>query len=240
MSSPGNLAATLAHVKVLAFDVGGSIFDWQSATRSAVRSLAKDRRVEVDDKTFCFTWRRRMFEELTRVRHGERARTNADGLHRELLDELAPQYPQLELSSTDRDELNEAWHRMDVWPDVPDALVALRERYTVTILTVLSLSIIVDSSKYAGINWDAYISCEMLTHYKPEPEAYQAAARLLRVDPSEVMMVAVHPPDLAAAQRAGMKTAMVAPKLEEMGSAGDTSGFDVVAADYTDLVRQIC
>ena len=230
----------LSTIKALTFDVGGSVFDWQTATRRAVSNLAGARNVEVDDREFCFTWRRRMFEELRDMRHGERERTNADGLHRFVLDELAEAHPQLELSAADRDELTTVWHAMDVWDDVPAALPRLRERYVVSILTVLSLGIVVDSSKHAGIDWDAYISCEFLSHYKPEPEAYHEGARLLGYRPDEVMMVAVHPGDLAAAQRAGMKAAYVAPKLEEMGSAGSTDGFEVIATDYGDLADQIC
>ena len=227
-------------IKVLTFDVGGSIFDWQTATRTAVRTLASERGVAVDDRAFCFTWRRRMFEQLAEVRHGKRPWQNADAIHRAVLDELAEEYPSLELTADDRDALNRAWHRMDVWEDVPESLVALRERYVVAILTVLSLSIVVDSSKHAGIDWDAYLSCEFLGVYKPEAEAYRAGARLLGATPEETMMVAVHPPDLAAAQRAGLRAAYVKPKLEEMGSRGDTGGFEVIAEDYRDLARQLC
>jgi len=226
-------------IKVLTFDVGGSIFDWQTATRTAVRTLASERGVEVDDRAFCFTWRRRMFEQLAEVRHGKRPWQNADAIHRAVLDELATEYPALELTPDDRDGLNRAWHRMDVWEDVPESLAALRERHVVAILTVLSLSIVVDSSKHAGIDWDAYLSCEFLGVYKPDPEAYRTGARLLGAMPEETMMVAVHPPDLAAAQRAGLKAAYVKPKLEEMGSRGDTGGFEVIAEDYRDLARQL-
>ena len=92
-------------IKVLTFDVGGSIFDWQTATRTAVRALAAEREVEVDDEAFCFTWRRRMFEQLTEVRHGDRPWQNADAIHRAVLDELAEAHPQLELTPEDRDGL---------------------------------------------------------------------------------------------------------------------------------------
>lgn len=227
-------------VKALTFDVGGSIFDWQTATRSAVRKLAQERGVTVDDAGFAFTWRRRMFEQLGEVRSGARPWQNADQIHRAVLDELAEQFPALALSAADRDALNRAWHRMGVWEDVPDALKRLRERYVVSILTVLSLAIVVDSSKFAGIDWDAYLSCEFLGRYKPDAEAYQTAARLLGAEPAETMMVAVHPPDLAAAARAGLRTAYVKPKLQEAGSRGPTDAFDIRAEDYRDLVRQLC
>ena len=230
----------MTEVKVLTFDVGGSIFDWQTATRQAVRALANDRNVQVDDRAFCFTWRRRMFEQLAEVRAGARPWQNADQIHRNVLDELATEYSDLELSASDLDDLNRAWHRMGVWEDVPESLAALRERYVVAILTVLSLAIVVDSSKHAGIDWDAYLSCEFLGVYKPDAAAYQTAARLLGATPEETMMVAVHPPDLAAAARAGLQTAYVQPKLEEAGSRGDASGFDIRAVDYRDLARQLC
>ena len=227
-------------IKALTFDVGGSIFDWQTATRRAVRALADARGAAVDDAAFAMTWRRRMFEELARVRGGELPWQNADQLHRAILDELADAYPQLELSEADRDELNRAWHRMGVWDDVPDALRELREHYVVSILTVLSLSIVVDSSRHAGIDWDAYLSCEFLGAYKPDPSVYLTAARLLGAAPDEVMMVAVHPPDLLAAQRAGLKTAYVKPKLWEPGAEGPTDAFDISADDYGTLARQLC
>ena len=172
---------------------------------------------------------RAIFRGATRIR-----------IHLEVLDELGEQHDELELTSDDKQRLNSAWHRMDVWEDVPAALIRLRERYVVSILTVLSLSIVVDSSKHAGIDWDAYLSCEFLGVYKPEPEAYQKAARLFGVEPSETMMVACHPPDLAAAQRAGLKAAHVKPKVWEMGSEGDSSGFEIQAESYTDLADQLC
>ena len=226
-------------IKALTFDVGGSVFDWQTATRKAVRGIADARGVEVDDGAFAMTWRRRMFEELGKVRRGDLPWQNADQLHRAVLDELADAYPQLELTARDRDDLNRAWHRMGVWDDVPEALRRLREHYIVSILTVLSLSIVVDSSRHSGIDWDAYLSCEFLGVYKPAAEAYQMAARLLGAEPHEVMMVAVHPGDLLAAQRAGMKTGYVKPKLWEPGAEGPTDGFDVSAEDYGDFARQL-
>ncbi|MCY3860006.1 MAG: HAD-IA family hydrolase [Gammaproteobacteria bacterium] len=227
-------------IKVLTFDVGGSVFDWQSSTQAAVKELADERRVELDVPAFCFQWRRRMFETLAEVRKGDLSWRNADQIHLEVLDELGEQHDELELTSDDKQRLNSAWHRMDVWEDVPAALIRLRERYVVSILTVLSLSIVVDSSKHAGIDWDAYLSCEFLGVYKPEAEAYRKAARLFGVKPSQTMMVACHPPDLAAAQRAGLKAAHVKPKVWEMGSEGDSSAFEIQAESYTDLADQLC
>lgn len=80
-------------IKALTFDVGGSIFDWQTSTRSAVRALAESKGVEIDDEAFAFDWRRRMFETLGEVRAGDLSWRNADQIHRDKLDELAQWYP---------------------------------------------------------------------------------------------------------------------------------------------------
>ena len=167
---------------------------------------------------------------------------NADELHRMAIDDVAPNHPALELSDADKDDLTMAWHRMNVWPDFPPALEALRTRYTTTILTVLSWGIAVDSSKNGGLSWDGIISCEFLGHYKPEPEAYQGAAKLLGLKPEQCMMVAAHPGDLRAAMRAGMHSAYV-PRIESNAESSD-DGFpladiDVNAENFDALVEQI-
>ncbi len=50
--------------------------------------------------------------------------------------------------------------------------------------------------------------------YKPAPAVYQTAARLLDVEPTELMMVAAHPSDLRGARAAGLRTAFVDRPLE--------------------------
>ena len=50
--------------------------------------------------------------------------------------------------------------------------------------------------------------------YKPAPAAYRTAARLLGVEPAELMLVAAHPWDLEGARNAGLKTAFVDRPLE--------------------------
>ena len=65
-------------VKVMAFDVGGSVFDWQTAVRRDVVTLATQHGTEIDDHTFAHAWRRRMFEMVREVRHGDRDWCNAD------------------------------------------------------------------------------------------------------------------------------------------------------------------
>lgn len=237
------MAVDLNTIKALTFDVGGTIFDWHHTIREEVQRLTQARGVEIDCAGFTNHWRRRMFELLAQVRRGDLPWMNADELHRRALDDILGNDPSLDLTTTERDDLNQVWHRLRVWQDAPHALERLRSRYTGVVLTVLSWAIVVDSSKRAGITWDGILSCEFLGHYKPDPEAYHAGVRLLGIAPHEAMMVAAHPGDLRAAKAAGLHTAFV-PRPGERGEGNDPDlspqpDFDVNAADFDDLAKQI-
>jgi len=232
-------------VEALTFDVGGSVFDWKNAVRTEIHKRALAAGADVDADQFADEWRVRMFSILDRVRNGELRRINSDRMHRLALEDIAPSYAQMELSAGELDEINTVWHRMPVWPEFPDALMRLREHYRVVVLTVLSFASVVDSSKYNGISWDGVLSCEFLGQYKPNPEAYLQACHLLGLQPARVMMVATHPLDLEAARGAGLKTALVRPKFREPERSGisskvNTSNYDCIAADYTDLADRLC
>ncbi len=235
--------ANLSNVKALAWDIGGTVFDWHHTIRDEVAAIAAVQGVELDAPKFTNMWRFRMFERLQLVRRGDLPWLNADQLHRRVLDEVMEAHPQLQLGMAERDELNQVWHRMNAWPDAAAALEALRSHYKVTVLTVMSWAIAVDCSKHNGISWDGILSCEFLGHYKPEPEAYLASARYLGLDISEVMMCAAHKNDLMAAARAGMPTAYV-PITGERGDGNDPDlspdpSFTVNATNYPDLARQL-
>lgn len=235
----------MTQIQALAFDVGGSVFDWKSAVREEIEARAQAQGVEIDSEAFAMDWRFRMFEILGQARRSEIPRLNADEMHRRALDDLAAKYSDLALSPQERDEVNQAWHRMKAWPDFPAALIRLQEHYRVVVLTILTFSIVVDCSKVSGITWDGIISCEFLSHYKPQPEAYQAGCRLLGLPTDQVMMVAVHPLDLKAASAAGLRTAYVEPYLQEPALPGFSAeptpeAYDYYAKDFTDLADQLC
>ena len=233
----------LSNVKALAWDIGGTIFDWHNTIKGEVSAIADAQGVELDAAAFTNMWRFTMFKRLQLVRRGDLPWLNADQLHRRVLDEVMDAHPQLKLDMNERDKLNQVWHRMNAWPGSAECLEALRSRYKVTVLTVMSWAIAVDCSKHNGISWDGILSCEFLGHYKPEPEAYQASARYLGLDISEVMMCAAHKGDLQAAARAGMPTAYV-PVLGERGEGNDPDmspdpSFTINATNFPDLTRQL-
>ena len=235
----------LSNIKALTWDVGGTVFDWRGGIQKEVRRLAAEQDADMDITQFATDWRRWMFQRLALVRSGELPWMNADQIHRQVLDDVLDKHSALTLSESERDELNEVWHKLNSWPDAADAIARIRERHTIVVLTVLSWAIVVDCSKRNGIDWDGILSCEFLGHYKTDPEAYLAALRLLRLDPSQAMMVAAHKNDLLGAKAAGLRTAYVHREGESdvfPGSSDPESAaaeFDIVAVDFPDLADKL-
>ena len=103
----------LSNVKALAWDVGGTIFDWHHTIKGEVTAIAEAQGVELDAAAFTNMWRFTMFKRLQLVRRGDLPWLNADQLHRRVLDEVMDAHPQLTLDPSERDELNQVWHRMN-------------------------------------------------------------------------------------------------------------------------------
>jgi 2-haloacid dehalogenase len=93
-------------------------------------------------------------------------------------------------------------------------MARLRRRFVLASLSNGNLRLLVDMARRAGMAWDAILGGDVARAYKPAPEAYDAAARLLALEPAECLMVAAHPADLAAAASRGLRTAYVHRPLE--------------------------
>jgi 2-haloacid dehalogenase len=155
---------------------------------------------------------------------------NIDDVHRSVLDELVGEYGLDVFLDAERTAIARCWHSLDAWPDFPAALERLRRSYIAVSFTILSVSLIIDTARRNGLHWDAVISCEMLKVYKPRPEAYQQAAKLLQLEPGAIMMVACHNFDLDAARGAGYRTCFVR-RPDEWGPAGPPDPIPNPASD---------
>ena len=226
-------------IKALVFDVFGTVVDWRGTIIREGRALAPD----VDWPAFADAWRAGYAPAMDRARRGEIAWTNIDGLHRMILDEIRPGFGLGNLDDAAVEHLNRVWHRLAPWPDVLAGLRRLKSRFVIATLSNGNVALLVEMAKRARLPWDCVLSAELFQHYKPDPEVYQGAARLLGVERDALLMVAAHPSDLLAAQRAGLRTAYVPRPLERgaggpMEPVGDAV-FDVVATDFNDLARQL-
>jgi 2-haloacid dehalogenase len=227
-------------IKALAFDTGGTILDWHGGIVAALAACGARRRVDLDWHSFANEYRRRS---LKRMLGAVDPDYNIDDVHRLVLDELLAEEQTDAFASGDRSTIARRWHELDAWQDFVPALARLRTRYICVSFTILSLSLIIDVSRRNAILWDAIIPCEMLRVYKPQPRAYQLAARLIDVAPAEIVMMACHNFDLDAARGEGYRTAFVH-RPSEWGPGGPPDpvpnpACDLIVADFAELADRL-
>ena len=199
-----------AGLQVLAFDIFGTVVDWHGSLRAEVEALAPG----IDGDAFANAWRAGYKPAMARVMSGELGWTRIDELHRMILDELLPRFGLDHWDEAARQHLNRAWHRLNPWPDSVAGLHRLKQRYTLCTLSNGNLGLLTNMAKRAGLPWDCILSAEVFRAYKPDPATYLGVAQVFDVAPHQVMLVATHHDDLAAARQCGLRTAYIERPLE--------------------------
>jgi len=197
-------------LQVLAFDIFGTIVDWHG---SIVQEM-QQRYPQVDADAFALAWRAGYAPAMARVMAGELPWTLIDDLHRQILDGILPAFGLAHLRDAERARLNLVWHRLAAWPDVVAALTRLKRKYILCTLSNGNLNLLTRLSKQAALPWDCILSAETFQAYKPDPRTYGGVARVFDVAPAQVMLVATHHDDLAAARACGLRTAYLERPLE--------------------------
>ena len=231
--------AALAPVRALVFDTFGTVVDWRGSLLADVPAFARSRGIDADWPRLVDDWRAAYAPSMDRVRRGEQPWTLLDDLHRASLERLLREMGITGFTPADLHALTRLWHRLRPWPDAVDGLRRLKARFLLAPLSNGNFSLMTNLAKFAGLPWDAVFGSDLFQHYKPDPETYFGACRLLDLAPREVMMVAAHQSDLRAARALGLATAFF-PRPTEYGprQSKDSDAeepWTVVARDLGDL-----
>jgi 2-haloacid dehalogenase len=227
----------LSGVKALVFDVFGTVVDWRTSLINDFAKWSRPRGIEADWTALVDGWRAVYAASMDQVRKNpQHGYVILDVLHRRSLEKLVEQLSIKGLNDADLHYLTLGWHRLHPWPDSVAGLTRLKSRYIISPLSNGNVALLTNMAKFAGLPWDLILSAELFEHYKPDPETYLGAAKLLGLKPEQVMMVAAHNHDLKAAQKLGLKTAFV-PRPTEYGPLQKydfeaTGDWDIVAKDF--------
>ena len=192
-------------VKVLAFDVFGTVVDWHGTIQREIEAAYPG----VDGDAFATAWRAGYRPAMQQVMSGDLGWTLIDDLHRTILDAILPRFGLDHLGETERRHLNKVWHRLDPWPDATAGLARLRQRFITCTLSNGNLGLLAELAKHGELPFDCLLSAEVFRAYKPDPATYMGVARVFDVPPEGVMLVAAHHDDLAGARKCGLQTAYV-------------------------------
>ena len=236
--------ADLSGVKALIFDVFGTVVDWRTSLIADFTKWSETRGVKADWTALVDGWRAVYSASMDEVRkHPERGYMILDTLHRQSLEKLVAQLGITGLTDADLHHLTMGWHRLHGWPDSAAGLTRLKTKFIISPLSNGNVALLTEMAKFAGLPWDLIMSAELFQHYKPDPETYLGAAKLLSLKPEQVMMVAAHNGDLRAAQKNGLKTAFVARPTEygplqkkDFQADGE---WDIVAKDFGGIAEKL-
>ena len=230
-------------IRAILFDTFGTVVDWRTSIISDLGPWARARGLQADWALLADLWRGQYEPQKDRVRRGDLPWTRLDELHRDALDSVLDRMGLSDLSSDEREHINAVWHRLQPWPDAVPGLQRLRRLHVIGPLSNGNVSLLVNMARHAALPWDVIFSAEHFRRYKPDPETYLGACRMLDLSPEAVVMCAAHNDDLRAARALGLKTAFIA-RPTEYGPGpttylAPTDDWDFVASDIVDLATQM-
>lgn len=234
----------ISGVKALVFDVFGTVVDWRTSLINDFTAWSETSGIKADWTALVDGWRAVYSASMDEVRKNpQNGYVILDVLHLRSLEILVAQLGIQGLTEADLHHLTMGWHRLHAWPDSVAGLTRMKTKYIISPLSNGNVALLTNMAKFAGLPWDLVMSAELFEHYKPDPETYLGAAKLLCLRPEQVMMVAAHNYDLKAAQKYGLKTAFV-PRPKEYGplqkydleAKGD---WDIVANDFGGIADKL-
>ena len=227
----------------LLFDTFGTVVDWRGSIVEDFRAFGAARGVDVDWGAFVDEWKTAYRPGMEAVRTGAWPWTRVEGIYERKLGEILPKFGLDGLTESERRHLNRVWHRLNPWPDACAGLRRLKTRHVISPLSNGDVDCLVGMARHADLPWDVILCAELFRHYKPDAEVYLGAIDYLGLRAEQVMMVAAHNYDLAAAHALGLRTAFV-PRPTEYGPGQTTdlapaSDWDIVAEDFAALATAL-
>jgi len=193
------MSATLPGIRACVFDAYGTLFDYASAAakcRDALGERFAPLAALWRDKQLQYTWLRGL-----QGRHADFWQVTGDALDY-TLETMGIRDAVL------RERLMAAYLQLDVFPEVPDTLAALRRAGIKT--AILSngapgmLSAAVNNARIGDL-LDAVLSVEEVGVFKPHPSVYQLAVDRLGVPAAEIAFQSSNAWDAYAASAFGMR-----------------------------------
>lgn len=225
---------SIDELEFLTFDLYGTIVDMQGGLTEASAPFLKDKGWSGRPHQFVTWWRRTHFENSMIDSLCDRGHTSYREIGHRSVSHV------MDRASIPHSREDVAWlvaqiEKLRPFPEVVEALVELKGRYGLAILSNGDVDMLHNAAPYVGFEFDALISVEDAGYFKPHHATYAKAAERLGSDPARIMHVANHPFDCVGAKAAGMQTAYIDRRTRPFGDTPHQP--DVVAADFAHLAR---
>ncbi len=224
-------------VKVIFFDVFGTVVDWRSSLLGLLDDFGKRHGIDTDWPGFLTAWKAGYRPAMDAVISGERPYFNLDEMYLERMNQVVGDFGLADLSDVQKQEILHLWLQINPWPDAVEGLTRLSRKYTLVTLSNGSFAWLTAICKHGGLPFDAILTAENAEVYKPHPRCYLTAIRLMGMadTPERCMLTACHNYDLEAARSHGMQTAFLPRK--EYGP--DQEADQAPESDWTVVGRDL-
>jgi len=229
-------------MRALFFDVFGTLVDWRTGVAREAEAILKPRGFALDWIAFADAWRDQYQPAMEEVRAGRIPFCKLDVLHRRNLETILPKFGVAGLPEDTLARLNLAWHELDAWQDVGPGFARLRTKFMLCPCSNGNIAMMADIGRRNDLRWHAVLGSEIAHNFKPAPSVYLASVEALNLQPGEVMMVAAHSGDLAAAAKQGLRTGHVGRPGEGGPGTGETAPrvpVDVAAKNFEEFAGKL-
>ena len=198
------VAALKADLKILTFDLYGTIVDMQKGLTEMITPWLAQKGWTGKPNSLVTWWRRTHYENSMVDALLDRGHTPYREIGRRAVT-LTLERAGIAHTQDEVKHLVAQIEKLRPFPDAPAALERLSQRYRLAILSNGDPDMLENARPYIGFEFSHYISIATAGYFKPHAATYKKAAEILGVDVRNVMHVANHAFDCIGAQAQGMK-----------------------------------
>jgi 2-haloacid dehalogenase len=227
----------LSLVHTLTFDALGTILDLGGSHARRLGAFLKSKGSEMTAGELWARWRyRQRIEQYQDNQFYAGHYGYLDSARRALLYTLRSS--RLAFDDVDINRIMEGWQELNPFPDAVLGLQRLRSKFRLVILSNGEKDFLAHLVKNRiQHDFDRVISVQEVGVFKPQPQVYRYAARMLKTEPCELLMISAHSFDVVGARVSGYRAAYV--NRYDLPFDETPYRFDVEARDFLDLAGKL-
>ena len=227
----------LGLVHTLTFDAFGTILDLGASHGPRLGAFLKSKGSDISAAELWERWRNRQRIEQYQDNQFYTGHFGyLDSCRRALL--YALRALKLPFDDADVRRIMEGWQELRPFPDAVPGFERLRAKFKLVVLSNGENDYLAQVAKNRiPFEFDGMISVENVGVFKPNPQVYRYAARVLKAEPCELMMVSAHSFDAVGARASGYRAAYV--NRYDLPYDETPYQLDVEVRDFLDLADKL-
>jgi len=224
-------------VHTLTFDALGTILDLGGSHTPRLEAFLKSKGVALSAAELWTRWR---YRQRIEQYQDNQFYVGHDGYLESSRRALRYTLRASKLAFDDKDVggIMEGWQELNPFPDAVPGLQRLRSKFKLVILSNGEKDFLAHLVKNRiQFDFDNVISVQEVGVFKPQPQVYRYAARVLKAEPHELLMVSAHSFDVVGARVSGYRAAYV--NRYDLPFDETPYQFDLEARDFLALAEKL-